>query len=79
MLFRSNQCYVAAVNRIGTDGNGLPYSGESMVINPRGKIMHKAGDGIEEVFTSTLDLKELTEFRQKFPVWQDADDFEITI
>lgn len=72
-----NQCYVAAVNRIGTDGNGLPYSGESMVINPRGEIMHMAAEGNEEIFTAGMNLNELNEFRHKFPVWQDADEFDI--
>lgn len=72
-----NQCYVAAVNRVGTDGNGLQYSGESMVVNPRGKIMHKAIEGNEEIFTSELNLRELHEFRHKFPVWLDADDFDL--
>ncbi len=74
-----NQCYVAAVNRTGIDGNGLLYSGESMIVSPRGKIMQKAREGVEEVITESLDLKELNEFRQKFPVWQDADEFDIII
>ena len=31
-----NQCYVVAVNRIG-EGNGLPYSGGSLILNPWGE------------------------------------------
>lgn len=72
-----NQCYVAAVNRIGTDGNDIPYSGESMVIDPKGNILHKAPENQEEVFTIELDMDELAVFRKKFPVWMDADDFDL--
>jgi len=72
-----NQCYVAAVNRTGTDGNGLEYKGESMVIDYKGNIIHKASDSEEEVITIGLDREALIAFRQKFPVWLDADDFEI--
>ena len=31
-----NQCYVAAVNRVGKDGNDIYYSGESMIIRSIG-------------------------------------------
>jgi omega-amidase len=72
-----NQCYVAAVNRIGTDGNGLTYSGESVIINPKGNIMQIASLTNEESVTVDLDLNELSAFRKKFPVWLDADDFDL--
>jgi len=74
-----NQCYVAALNRIGSDANGLTYSGESVVINPRGNIMHKAAEDTEEIFTVHLNLDEMHVFRKKFPVWLDADDFDLKI
>jgi len=74
-----NQCYVAAVNRVGTDGNGLEYPGESVVIDPKGKLLYKASNDSEEIFTVQLDLDELKRFREKFPVWMDADRFEIKI
>lgn len=72
-----NQCYVAAVNRIGTDGNGLNYEGESVIINPRGNIMELATQNYEELVTANLDLNELSAFRKKFPVWLDADEFDL--
>src|SRR6476620_11419609 len=31
-----NQCYTIGVNRIGTDGNGIDYIGDSMVVSPLG-------------------------------------------
>lgn len=33
-----NQCYIAGVNRIG-EGNGIDYSGDSVVINPYGECV----------------------------------------
>src|SRR6056297_1364249 len=43
-----NQCYVAGVNRVGTDGRELKYSGNSYMINPRGEIALDFIPGIEE-------------------------------
>lgn len=34
-----NQCYVAGVNRIGEDGNGHPYNGQSAVLDPLGEAL----------------------------------------
>lgn len=31
-----NQCYVVGVNRLGKDGNGIQYTGGSLVIDPMG-------------------------------------------
>jgi len=72
-----NQCYIAAVNRIGSDENGLTYLGESVAINPRGNLIQIAGEAKEELVSVTLNLDELSAFRKKFPVWMDADDFDL--
>jgi len=71
-----NQCFVAGINRVGTDGNGIEYCGESMLIDPKGKIIALASAN-EEVIHASLSLQELNEYRQKFPVWKDWDDFQI--
>lgn len=34
-----NQAYVAGCNRVGTDGNGHHYRGDSRVINPQGRLL----------------------------------------
>ncbi|MBO9591378.1 MAG: amidohydrolase [Niabella sp.] len=71
-----NQCYVVGVNRVGEDGNGIYYSGNSMVIDPLGEILyHKADE--EDLFTITLHKTTLEEVRSKFPFWKDADGFMI--
>lgn len=72
-----NLCYVAAVNRIGTDGNGIPFSGDSQVIDPKGKIVLETENNKETVATLSLSLKELNDYRAKFPAHLDADNFTL--
>ena len=71
-----NQVYVIGVNRVGDDGNGIHYSGDSMVIDPLGEILYQGKDA-EETFTITLDGAHLRAVRDKFPFWKDADGFMI--
>lgn len=70
-----NQCFVVGVNRIGEDGNGFSYSGDSAVINPLGEIISHTKANEESVETVILSRKLLDEWRQTFPAWMDADNF----
>ncbi len=71
-----NQAFVIGVNRVGKDGMGINYSGDSMIIDPPGTVLcHKRGN--EAVHTERLSASTLNNYRQKFPVWMDGDDFEI--
>lgn len=72
-----NQCWVAGVNRVGSDGNGNFYSGDSMVISPKGEVVAYVEPYSEGVILYQLSLDELKSFREKFPVWKDSDDFEL--
>lgn len=72
-----NQCYVVAVNRVGEDGNGLIYSGDSCVVNPMGKVIYCQSQE-EDILTITLHKEEITEARQRFQFLEDADGFVIT-
>ena len=72
-----NQSYVIGVNRVGKDGTGISYSGDSVIIDPKGNPVQKAKANEEVVFTENLSLEELYDFRNKFPVSLDADDFKI--
>jgi predicted amidohydrolase len=74
-----NQCYVAGSNIIGTDGEGIKYCGDSQIINPRGEVISSAAVNKEDVITAELSLTELNDFRTKFPVYDDADNFKIDI
>lgn len=72
-----NMAYVCGVNRVGVDGKGFLYRGDSLVFSPKGKKLADAGKREEVTRTCTLDKAELEEFRTKFPVWKDADTFSI--
>ena len=72
-----NQSYAIGVNRVGTDGNGVYYTGDSMVINPKGVVIGEFPASKEEIQTITLSRDELNDFREKFPVWKDRDDFKV--
>lgn len=72
-----NQCYVAAVNRVGDDGNGMSHAGDSMLINYLGKPQAKAKPFATQVLTTQLSAEKLLSFRQKLPFFNDGDAFEI--
>ena len=69
-----NQCYVVGVNRVGTDGAGLTYGGDSMVADSLGSVLYQK-ENAEDIFTISLDKKHLTEVREKLPFWKEADPF----
>ena len=71
-----NQSYVVGVNRVGEDGTGIFYSGDSMIIDPLGNILYDK-ENEEDIFTYTLQKEKLNEIREKFPFWKDADLFNI--
>ncbi|TAE15431.1 MAG: amidohydrolase [Bacteroidetes bacterium] len=71
-----NQCYVLGLNRVGTDGNGHIYTGNSMIITPMGQVLHNVADA-EAVLTHTIELKEIEEVRTQLPFLTDADDYLI--
>ena len=71
-----NQCYVAGVNRIGVDGNGVRYAGDSLAADPLGNLLADLGDR-EDTVTVRLDGAALARYREKFPAWQDADRFQL--
>jgi omega-amidase len=72
-----NQGYVIGVNRVGTDGNAISYTGDSMIVNPKGTIIGELEPSKASVKTFTLPWDELIEFRTNFPAWKDRDNFEM--
>ena len=72
-----NQCYVAGVNRVGLDGLDINYSGDSMMIGPKGEIIASAELYRECIVSCEISIEELNEFRNKFPASGDADSFTI--
>ena len=74
-----NQCYVCAVNRIGNDGNGISHQGDSLLFDYKGRIILEASLNEESTLSSVINKKELNDFRKKFPVWMDSDDFYLEV
>ncbi len=72
-----NLAYAVGVNRVGTDGNKLYYSGNSAVIDFKGNYMHEIKSEKEDVIISYLDYKQLDSFRKNFNVGADWDNFTI--
>lgn len=71
-----NLCFVAGVNRVGTDGNGLDYDGESALIDFLGHPVNESADR-EVVSTSTIFLDDLKAHRARFPAMLDSDSFDL--
>lgn len=67
-----NQCYVAAVNRVGSDPS-CTYNGGSCLIDAYGRDTVSCPDDLVCAVTAELDLERLSAFRAKFPVLQDGD------
>jgi predicted amidohydrolase len=67
-----NQCYVAGVNRVGIDGNGHRYSGDSCVIDPLGRRVAVVSQQ-EAIINESFSAAALHDYRQAFPAWMDAD------
>ena len=72
-----NLCYVAAVNRVGEDGKGHPYSGDSQALDFQGETLLDAGAG-DGVFQVSLAAGALAGYRERFPAHLDADGFALT-
>ncbi|MBN2520181.1 MAG: amidohydrolase [Bacteroidales bacterium] len=72
-----NQSYVIGLNRIGTDGNGINYSGDSIIINPKGELLNKVITQKEKIIYATLSKKEIIDYKKSFPVYSDADRFRL--
>lgn len=72
-----NQAFVVGVNRIGKDGNGFSYSGNSLIINYNGDIIFEAPQNKTATQRIELNLEEMLNARKKFPVLGDADNFKI--
>ncbi|WP_143962342.1 amidohydrolase [Litoribacter populi] len=73
-----NVSYSFGVNRIGTDGNQVPYVGHTGAYTFKGETICFLEDR-EEISTITLEKEPLLAFRKKFPALEDADGFEITV
>ncbi|QZN80734.1 amidohydrolase [Stenotrophomonas sp. DR822] len=73
-----NLCFVAAVNRVGVDGNQLQYAGDSAVIDFLGQPQVEIRER-EQVVTTTISAEALASHRARFPAMLDADAFHLDV
>ena len=66
----ANGCYVAATNRVGTEGR-TQFWGQSFVSDPYGEIVARASIEKEEVLLADCDLVKQREFRRIWPFFRD--------
>ncbi|MCK9356541.1 MAG: carbon-nitrogen hydrolase family protein [Dehalococcoidia bacterium] len=62
-----NQCFVAAPGQAGIGAGGIPTYGNSMVVDPWGRVLARAGDEGEQVISATLDFDEMAAIRERLP------------
>ncbi|MFY9152815.1 MAG: amidohydrolase [Prolixibacteraceae bacterium] len=70
-----NQTYVVGANRVGVDGNSISYSGNSQLIDAKGRIISDTEDYYENIVSGKFSYSDLMKFRANFPVLPDADPF----
>ena len=66
----ANGCYIAATNRVGTEGR-TQFWGQSFVSDPYGEIVARASIEKEEVLLADCDLVKQREFRRIWPFFRD--------
>ncbi len=72
-----NLAFVAGINRVGEDGNGMQHTGDSMVVDPKGNILFQANASEEVIHTISLNYEDMRIFRESFAFSLDWDSFTI--
>jgi predicted amidohydrolase len=72
-----NQCYVIGVNRVGANPDGTAYSGDSVIISPKGETLVSLEPYAEGVVSAELSREALDRYRADMPIWRDADQFTL--
>ena len=73
-----NVACALGVNRVGRDGLGHDYAGDSALLDAQGHYLVEAGEAIG-VFAHTLRRAELDAFRARFAALHDGDAFELRV
>lgn len=73
-----NSSYVCGVNCKGIDDRGSEYNGESSLFDFKGKDLAIKLNNVNLLYASAV-KQELDNYRTKFPIWKDADQFELKI
>ncbi len=62
-----NLCYVLAPNLAGTNSQGVMLYGNSMIVDPWGKIVARASTNKEEIIYADLNIKDIQKVRKILP------------
>lgn len=66
----ANGCFLAAVNRTGTEGD-TEFWGQSFVADPYGRVVARAPADRDEILLHDIDLTAVEEFRRIWPFFRD--------
>lgn len=66
----ANGCFVAAVNRVGREGE-IEFWGQSFVANPYGEVLVRGSVAEEEIVLVDWDPQAVEEFRRVWPFFRD--------
>jgi len=69
----ANVYYVCGVNKVGVDDGGSPkrFFGTSLIVDPAGKVVARAGDADDEIIYANVDLEHLRKMRRIWPLFDD--------
>jgi predicted amidohydrolase len=65
-----NQAFVIAPGQFGPNVHGFSDYGNSMIIDPWGRVLARASDSSEEVIVARLEFEELARVRRELPCLQ---------
>ena len=68
-----NQCYVCGLNIVGKDAKGITYNGHSVLLDYNASPIISFAENTIAFNTAEIAFAPLQLYRQKFPVWKDAD------
>jgi len=66
-----NLTYCVGVNRVGEDGNGFVYNGQSKVVDPTGEVLLNFKDGEEGLKSVQIQLNQVKSVRERFGFLKD--------
>ena len=61
-----NQCYLVAPDQTGTSPHGFADFGDSLIVDPWGRVLARAGDG-DAIVTAEIDRAYLARVRRELP------------
>jgi predicted amidohydrolase len=65
-----NQCFVIAPGQYGPNVHGFSDYGNSMIVDPWGRVLARSADAAPEVLVAALDFEELARVRRELPCLQ---------